>query len=231
MNDSLAIPTFLDRRKVVWSYSFLHAFDDVCAYQAYRTYIKRDIPYVETVARAKGNRVHKAMDQRIKGQALPDDCREYEKFAVPFDGKNPVSEQKLGVTAQGKPVGFFDNAAWGRGTLDVTLINHQTAYIADWKTGRSDYEKPFELQVHAVLLHAKHPHLKTIKGQFIYLGENRTSVVYDLSDTRHTWKVIGDIMSNVERNLQTQKFEKRQGPLCKYCSVKDCEWNRNRGGV
>lgn len=227
------IPASLDRRKpaapkpLVWSYTFLNTYAKICPHQAFRQYIKKDVPYQATVAMEKGKHVHSAMEYRLGGKPLPADCREFERFVSPFDGRNPIGEQKLGVTREGKSTGFFDDNVWGRGTLDVTLLQDKTAYIADWKTGKSAYETNFELSVHAVLLHAKHPALTKILGQYVYLGENKLSRMYDLSNTKATWLVIGETMKQVEADKAAGEFEKRQGPLCGWCRVKDCQHNRN----
>jgi hypothetical protein len=232
----LALPAPLARKKLTWSHTFLHTYADICPHQAWRRFIKRDIPFVATVASERGIRTHKAMQRRIEGKALPTEFSEFEQFAQPFDGKNAKAEIKLGMTMQGASTGFFAEDTWGNGVLDVLLLDvstgykgPKTAFLADWKTGKSKYESPFELEVHAVLLHAKYPTLTKIVGQYIYLGENKISQMYELSHTTRTWARIGAIMSEVEADLKAGHFEKREGPLCGWCSVKDCQHNKNRG--
>jgi hypothetical protein len=227
----LALPAPLARKKITWSHTFLHTYADICPHQAWRRFIKRDIPFVATVASERGIRTHKAMQRRIEGKALPAEFSEFERFALPFDGKSAKAETKLGITMEGKATGFFAEDTWGNGVLDVVLTDGPptTAFLADWKTGKSKYESAFELEVHAVLLHAKHPTLTKIVGQYIYLGENLVSHIYDLTDTMKTWKKICSIMLEVEADLKAGHFEKREGPLCSWCSVKDCQYNKNRG--
>lgn len=217
---------------IVWSYTFLHTFAGVCEYQAYRRYIAKNIPFKETPALAHGIRVHEAMEQRLKGSPLPEDLRQFEPFAIPFDNKGIVPEMKLGIDASGKPVDFFAKNVWGRGKIDVPIISGSVAYIGDWKTSSKDtYEHPFELQIHAVLLKAKFPTLETIKGQYIYLGLNKTSQVYDLSNTLEMWGEINRIMTAVDLAKQAKGpipgygFKKRKNPLCSWCPVTDCQYN------
>jgi hypothetical protein len=224
----LTLPAPIDRTKITWSYTFLHTYDEVCPHQAWRKFIKRDISFVSTPTTEKGTYVHKAMKRRMDGKPLPDDLQEFERFAKPFDGKNVESELSLGVTTHCTPIGSFDPLTWGRGTLDVVIRNGATAYLCDWKSGKSKYETPFELEVHAVLLHAKYPDLTKIVGQYVYLGENKISQMYDLSHTAKTWSKIERIMSEVKADLKARHFEKRQGPLCGYCDVKDCQFNRKQ---
>jgi hypothetical protein len=212
---------------IVWSHTFLHTYEDVCPHQAWRRFIKRDLPYAKpSEAQKHGQDVHKAMERRIAGKGLPAELAEFEKFAKPFDGKSPLGEQKLGITLTGKATGFFAPDVWGRGVIDVLLMHEKTAYLVDWKTGKSKYESPFELEVHAILLHAKFPTLEKIVGRYIYLSEDKVSEMYDLSRTSNTWKRIGQIMRSVEADQAAGHFEKRQGPLCGWCPVIDCEYNR-----
>src|SRR5262245_29863474 len=49
-------------QNMIFTFSNLGCFDDVCPYQAYRVYVKRDIPYVETPERKKGNDMHSAFE-------------------------------------------------------------------------------------------------------------------------------------------------------------------------
>ena len=135
----------------------------------------------------------------------------------------PLVEQKLGINAEGRAVGFWDGSVWFRGKADLAIIKGETAYINDWKTGKSSYEDPFELETNAVLIHAKNPHLKKIVGSYTWLKEGRVSQMYDLSDTRKTWAEMCRLMGEILERKKTGQFEKTKSGLCGYCSVEDCE--------
>lgn len=223
------IPDFLRREKpLTFSYSFLNCYDDICPYQAYRTYIVRDIPYVETPERKAGNKAHEALALRVGGKPLPEHMQEYEPFAAPLDRHPAKAEGKIAITRTGQPTGYFDKNVWFRGAIDVAIIRDTTGFIFDWKLVKNTrWTKRFELDVHALLLHAKHPHLRTIKAQYVFLNQKETSDVFDCSDTRGTWQVINDLVAKIESDLATKSFEKRSGPLCKWCGVFDCDKNQN----
>ena len=233
MSDDLAIPAFLDRTKqrpFIWTFSNLNCYDSVCGYQFYRRYIKKDLgPFVESPAIKEGNAIHTAFELRVGGgKVLPDSMRQWEHFATPFDALPAVEvEMKLGVTADGKPTGFFDSDVAGRGKADVVVINENKAGIWDWKGGaNSKYEKPFELEIHALMLKIKHPQLDTIVGSYVWLKENRMSQPYDLSDFNSTWARVNNIVEAIKNDMADEQFEKRKGPLCGFCDVLDCENNR-----
>lgn len=223
------IPKFLDRRPLIGTFTILSSYRN-CPHQMSRRYIVKDQPYVETPQMKFGNDVHSAFEYRLaSGKPLPDTMREWEKFATPFDGRMPQVEQKLGITASGTPTGFFDSNCWFRGKSDVTIVNGTAGYLADWKTGNSKYEDPFELATNALLVRARHPQLTKIVGSYVWLKEDRVGQLYDLSDFEHTWAEVNRLMAEIMERRATMNFEKRKSGLCGWCSVKDCEnWHEAR---
>ena len=220
---ALDIPAALDRRPFVGTYTILNSYKN-CGHAMFRRYVLRDQPYVETPEMKFGNEVHSAFEYRIgSNKPLPETMKHWEHFATPFDGQLAKVEQKLGISAEGKAVGFWDGSVWFRGKNDVTIVRGDTAYLADFKTGKSNYEDPFELETNAVLIHAKYPQLKKIVGSYIWLRENRVSQMYDLSDTRSTWNEICRLMGEILARRATGAFEKKKSGLCGWCSVEDCE--------
>ncbi len=216
------IPASLDRRKpkpLVYSYSLLNNYANVCPHQTWRRYVKKDQPFKGSDASRWGDKVHEAMEYRLGGKPLPPEMQQWEPIMAAFDGRGARAEQKLGITRGCKPCGFFDDAVWFRGKIDVTLIQGDTAVIADHKTGNPNFEDPFELETNALLLHAHHPYLKHIKGFYIWLKESRVGQAYDL-DTNGAWHKVCELTDRFEAD---KEFEKRKSGLCGYCSVDDCE--------
>jgi len=223
------IPGFLDRRPLVWSFSLLHAFRDICAHQAEARYVTKTIKFQETPQTKWGNEVHSAFEHRIGGnKPLPLEMQPWEKYAKGFDGRGAVAEQWFYVDTDGRACERFDNSKFGHGKLDLTIVNIETAYIGDWKTGKSAYEDPFELEVGAVLLHARYPKLKKIVGQYFWLAEDRPSKLYDLSDTAKTWREICSIMNTVYNYRKLGEYPKKTSGLCGWCQRYDCSENPQR---
>ena len=231
MNAQPDIPAFLDRRPFVGTFTILSSYKN-CPHQMFRRYIVKDQPYIETPEMKFGNDVHTAFERRIGSRTpLPDTMRQWECFATPFDAHIAQVEQKLGITAEGRATGFFDNNVWFRGKNDVTLINGTTAYLLDFKTGKSGYEDPFELATNAMLLHAKKPELTKIVGSYCWLKENRMGQLYDVSSTLETWNEVCRLMGEIlaKRAQDAAAFEKIKSGLCGWCSVSDCEnWFERR---
>lgn len=222
------------------SYSFLNTWA-TCAHQAARKYIIKDLPKEPESPEMKwGNEVHKAMELRLKhgnvsnGYQFPPSMAAYEPFAAALDGRGVKPEQMLGITSGGNPVGFWDGSTWLRGKLDAPVVSGTTALLLDWKTGKSR-EDPYELEIGALLLQARHPEIKTIIGRYVWLKENRLGETHDCSDTQRTFNFVHDIMDEVAHAIAMEKFDKTPGPLCgvskegrPFCPVLDCQHNRGR---
>lgn len=211
---------------ITHTYTNLHCYDDVCPHQYWRRYIVKDLPFVQTEAMKWGNFVHSAFEQRVAGKKpLPVSLQQWERFASPFDSlPNVKVEMKLAMTADGQPCDYWKDP-WLRGKGDVVCVNGDVGFINDWKSGSSKYEDPFELEVHAVMLHVKHPNLKAIKGTYTWLKDDKVSEVFDLSHTGRTFKRLKEIESRIERDKASGSFEKKRGPLCAWCNCFDCENN------
>lgn len=228
MRDQLDIPAALDRRPLVWSYSLLHCFRDICAHQGQARYIDKTIQFVETPEIQHGNRGHSALEQRVGGgKPLPLEFEKCEKFAKPFDGRGAQTEAWYYIGTDGKACDRFAKNKFGHGKLDLLLIQKDTAFLNDWKFGNGKYEDPFELEIGALLVHAKYPHLKKIVGTYTWIKEDRVSKVYDLSDTRKTWNEVCSIMQTILNYRKIDEFPKRRSGLCNWCQRWDCDQNGN----
>lgn len=228
MNTALDIPAALDRRPLIWSYSLLHCFRDICAHQGQARYIDKSIKFVETPEIQHGNRGHSALELRVGGgKPLPLEFEHCEKFARPFDGRGAKTEDWYYIGTDGKACDRFANNKFGHGKLDLLLIQDDTAFLNDWKFGNSKYEDPFELEIGALLVHAKYPRLKKIMGTYTWIKDDRVSKVYDLSDTAKTWKEVCSIMQTILNYRKIDEFPKRRSGLCNWCQRWDCDQNGN----
>ncbi len=214
-------------KPLVYSFTILNTYAEICPHQMAHRYVWKTLPFVETDAMRWGNQVHTAMELRIGGKKpLPVDMQKWERFAVPFDAYRITPEMKLGVTRDGKPCDFFDSNVWFRGKIDVPIVNGEAAAIFDHKTGSSKYERSFELETGALLLKAKYPQIKTAKGHYIWLAEDRLGQPYDLSDFHATWLRMRYLAEQIEADKARGQFEKRKSGLCGFCDVRTCEHNR-----
>ena len=215
-------------KPLVWSYSFLSTYDR-CPKQASARYIEKTLPYEESPEAAHGNKVHKAYEDALKLKQFPmvpyEDGAQFfhDIYALPCTELK--AEQQLGVTRNWKATSFFGSDVWGRGKADVTaILNPETAVLFDWKTGKVR-EDPLELEVQAVLLKAKYPDLKTIKGCYVWLKDGKYGEVYDLSSRLDdTMVFIEKTMKKVEQGL----FYANKNALCGWCPINTCKHWKDR---
>lgn len=210
---------------MILSYSLINDYK-ICPRRCWHKWIARDVSKAPPSAEMKaGTDFHEAMAERLqKGAALPKHLMIYEPLATQIEtiasdcGRSRLDlivEQKLGIDDNGQPCDFFDNRVFFRGVLDVALLGGVHAWIGDWKTGNVR-EDPMELELHATLLLAHWPQLRSICGNYIWLKTNVIGQSYDLySDNRH--ESILDLANRIKK----EPLEKiaTPGPLCRYCPV------------
>ncbi len=209
-------------RPLVGSYTLLNTYD-ICPHQAYRRMVAKDIPFVETAEMSHGSKVHAGMEKRIKtGHVI---YPEYEPFVAAFIPYGPHAEVKMGIRSNGEPCDFFAGDVWFRGKLDVVVTWEANAFIGDWKTGKVR-ENADELELFGVMLKARQPNLQKITGSYIWLKTGTIGQKYDLSDTAGKFRSLASRMDELHNAQKFDHWPKQEGPLCAWCSVLDCEFNR-----
>lgn len=236
------LPSFLDRRSqpkaasvpgfakpLIHTYTMLNTYL-VCPHQMYRRYVLKDQLFVETPEMKWGTEVHTAMEYRMGGKPLPANMQQWEHIAAPIAARKPRTEQQLAISSEGKPIDYLaKQGVFFRGKNDITLFHTSasSALLLDWKTGKKR-EDPFELATNAMLVHAHSPHLDTIKGRYVWLKENALGAEHDVSDTRSTWAKVNNLAEEIRDCQSENQWPKKQGPLCGWCNVADCEFRRER---
>jgi hypothetical protein len=211
----------------IYSYTFLNTYD-ICPKQAFHRYVLKDIKFVPTEAITWGTTVHEALDKRVgKGTPLPAECVRYEPYAAALDALKPITESKVAIKRDGSAVSYYDDAVWFRGKADVVVINGDTGLFFDWKTGNSNYESPYELELHAMAFQAAHPHLKKITARYVWLKDNKLGRPYDVSNVKETLEELQEKADEIEMRNKQGIWPTKQGPLCGWCPVKSCGFNRS----
>ncbi len=210
----------------VYSYTFLNTWD-ICPKQAFHRYVLKDHPFVGSDASKWGNVVHDALDQRLsKGTPLPKEVAQYEFYALAVEPLKPKTEMKLGITREGEPVGFFHEDVWLRGKADVVIANDDKALLFDWKTGKKR-EDPYELEIQALMVWAQKPTIHKITGHYVWLQDGVVGKAHDCSNISETLECLQEKADEIEQMNRTGIWPTKQGPLCGWCPVKSCGFNRS----
>jgi len=105
----------------------------------------------------------------------------------------------------------------------------QLAHSVDYKTSKSArYADTMQLDLIALGVFAKYPRRKKIKSALLF------TVSGDLITTEHYVDKKNDYIKKpamgveqLQKAFENKVWNPNSGPLCKFCSVKDCEYNRN----
>lgn len=209
-----------------FSYSFINQ-DENCPEAARHLFVLRD--FKKTWSVDGGIDAHKVLESRLRNKKpLPSEMESAEKFCAAFekDGLPVEVEVSLAVTHHITPTTFFSPAAWLRGKFDVIKRDRtkRKAFIGDWKTG-AVRETDVQLAIGADLLMENDPEIDTVTGANIWLkpGKIGTPFVFTRETKSSRWAPRVKRLREIEARDPTKEWEKRDGPLCRYCPVKVCE--------
>lgn len=208
-----------------WSYSRLKNFES-CPKRHYHVDILKDVKEEESESLMWGNEVHKALAERLsKNKPLPPAMSGYEGWcekilSTPGD---ILVEQKLAITAEFGPCGFFDKNVWFRAVGDVIKIDGPVALIADWKTGKI-LEDSQQLALSAACVFAHYPQVRRVRSEFIWLRDGATTRAdFNRDAMVDTWKSLWPRIAALEHAHKTTSYPAKPGPLCRrYCPVSTC---------
>lgn len=226
---------------MIYSYTLVNTFHDVCPRQAYeRWWLKIKVP--ESPEMVAGMKDHKSLEKRLKhGHQLPDHLDGVEPICEAFMARGiPQAEVKFAVDRDLADTGFFDDDCYIRGVSDVKLYNaaNTSVFIGDWKTGKPKEDgEPLQLMINAAAEFAATPTANAVSCANIYTKTATMGTVHNWqrSEVPTLWRSIVPLIDEIEdaeEKLQQGKnvdlaFPKRQGPLCGWCPVFTCSFNRN----
>lgn len=218
---------------VVWSFSSLKTFQQ-CPRKYYHTKVAKDVKEPDTQATLYGKAAHTVAEEHIRdGTPVP----------PKFDYMKPVLEQlsaipgeklcevQLGLTKDLESCAFNAKNVWWHGIADLVIINEekQLAHSVDYKTSKSArYADVKQLDLVAAGLFAKFPTINRVKSALIFVvskefvkAEHHREMV-----PKYIEKPAQDV-ARIEAALENGVWNPVQGPLCKFCAVKQCEYNRS----
>jgi len=138
-----------------------------------------------------------------------------------------LCEAKLAFDRNFKPCGFFDANVFFRGVPDFLLINGKTAWVADWKTGKSSrFADTSQLELMAAMAMVHYPDIEVVKGMLFFIVPNdvirATYKREQLSEILSKWTGFADQMDGMDIN---QSWPAKPSGLCNFCPVTEdvCE--------
>jgi len=219
---------------IAHSYSSVKDFEG-CGRRYYNVRILRRFKQADTEATLYGTAVHKAFEEFfMHGTPLPEAYQQYAPFVNPLKGLQGElrCEEKMAVTADFKPCGFYDEKVWLRGIPDYVCLNRRKriAHVADFKTGKSSrFADSKQLELMAALIMTHHPEIDRVKAALLFVvAGNVIKSAYTREELPAIWASWAGRTMAIEEALVNGVWNPKPSGLCKFCPVPntDCEYKR-----
>lgn len=213
---------------MIFSYSFLDQFYNVCPESARQQFVTRR--FKKTFEVKDGIDIHREIEARVKQSVpLPSHSANVEPYIKSFEKQGELNvEVPLAVDRMMRPVAFWSKLIepYLRGKFDVFVRRGSRAVLADWKSGKKR-EKPDQLEIGALLLFENEPEIETVTGVNVWLKTQELGqpYVFHRRDKGMAWARWIAKMKGIEALEPNKEWPKRQGPLCNWCPVTECEHN------
>lgn len=218
---------------IKWSFSSLKTFQQ-CPKKYYHTKVAKDVKEPDTQATLYGKSVHTAAEEYIRdGIELPPPYA-YIKDTLDALAAIPgtkLCEEELGLTKDLEPCAFDAPEAWWRGIADLVILDeaNELAWSVDYKTSKSArYADVKQLDLVATAIFKKYPQIKKVKSALLFV------VSKEFVKATHHAEMVPKYMeqpmrdvARIEAALENGVWNPISGPLCRFCAVKQCEYNRS----
>ena len=212
------------------SFSRLSTFE-TCEAQFDYLYVSKRVPNSSNEASEYGDRVHKLLEAKGRGvldlDSLSAEGRgSLEKWGSVVDVimKRPgekLFEHQMAVNADLKPVEWFAKDVWIRSIADVLVVDGDTAYCLDYKTGKVK-ENPTQLQLFAAMVFWHYPEVTKVKTSFIWLKFNETTnATYERRFLDSMWRALKPRFAKVQDTIELGVYKTKPSGLCPWCAAKD----------
>lgn len=211
------------------SFSSIKMYEN-CPKRYYHQRIMKEVKDTGSDATLWGERVHKMLEDRLKGAAdLPQEVARYEPLCQSMvklaEGGKLLVEEEMTLNAYLRPTGWWAADAWMRSKIDVLILKGKTAAMFDWKTGKRRPD-PSQLELFALQVFAHCPEVEEIKTSFVWLQDmSMDHETYTRSMSTDLWETLLKKISRIEKSLESETWPAKPSGLCKFCPCKTfCEY-------
>jgi hypothetical protein len=218
-------------KPITWSYSSLALYQQ-CPKKYYHLKVVKDIKEPLSEAITFGNEIHKIAEEYVgKGRPIPEKYNHIEpalKVLKDMPGEK-LCENKLGLTADLKPCGFFDKNVWWRGVADIIILQGDTPLTVDYKTGKSSkFAELKQLEIVSLAIFKHFPEVKKVKAGLMFLfADDFVKTAYLADSQQELWgswiSDVGQLQASVENDMWNPK----PNFTCRgWCPVTSCDHNQ-----
>ena len=212
-----------------WSYSSLKQYLN-CPKQYQEIKVLKNFESSDTPQTIYGREVHKALEDYVR-DSIPL-AKNYQGFKGVVDELIAIKgdkycEHEMALGKDRQPCEFNDENRWVRGVADLLIVDGDTAYIIDYKTGSDKYADPTQLRLMALMTFAHFPEVNHIKGGLLFILKNSfISEEYNRSEIDKSWEHFLPSLERLDMSYESGKWMANPTPLCRYCPVHSCEFNK-----
>lgn len=206
------------------SYSSLKMYEN-CPKRYYHQRITKEVTDSGSDATRYGERVHKALEERLTNDnKLSQETIQYENLcrSIAKMKSHPqfdqlLLEEKLTITDNYTPTGWWSDDAWLRSILDVLVLFKDKAIVMDWKTGkrRPDFT---QLEMFALQVFSHFPQINTVITSFVWLKDmkqDKREFCRDLSGELQGH--LNGRIARITQSLENDDFPAKPSGLCRWC--------------
>jgi hypothetical protein len=212
-----------------WSYSALKQYTN-CPKQYQEMRVLKNYTVKETEAIIYGKAVHEALELYVKeNKPLP---KNYLRFKPMVDTLLKIEgdkypEYEMALTHSKEPCDFHSEDRWVRGIADLVIVDGDTAYVVDYKTGSNRYPDPKQLRLMSLMMFTHFPDIQRVKGGLLFVMKNSfITEEYLRKDMDKSWGMFEQSLKRLDTSYENDTWQANPTPLCKWCSVVTCDFNK-----
>ena len=178
-----------------------------------------------------GTEVHKACEDYVgEGKPL---AKNYLMFKPVLDSLLEIPgtrypEQRMALDKDGNAA-EYGKGYWVRGIVDLMIIDGDTAFIVDYKTGSNKYPDPKQLKLMALMAFAKYPEVKKIKAGLLFIVHNSfMTEEYSREEIPSLWDAFKGDLQRMGVSYEADVWNPNPTPLCGWCPVNTCPHHKVR---
>lgn len=213
-----------------WSFSSLKDFVN-CPRQYQEIKVLKRFEKKPTHQMLYGLEVHKACEDYV-GQGKPL-VKNYERFKPVLDTLVEIPgtkypEHKMALDKDRNPC-EYGKGYWVRGIVDLLIVDGETAFIVDYKTGSNRYPDPKQLKLMALMTFAHFPEVQHVKAGLLFvMHDSFMPEEYTRGAADDLWRFFEPDLARLQLAYESNNWMPNPTPLCSWCPVNTCEFHKEK---
>lgn len=210
-----------EQKILAWSHSRVDDYKR-CPRMMWHKSIKKDVPFVKTQQMIWGDRVHKALEYRVRDNVpLTGEFAQYEPIAqaiLKAPGHN-LCETKITLNPGLTPTGYFAEDAYVRVIVDIMKINGPVGFMGDYKTGKPKFDQS-QLKLFAAVGFQAYPQIEQWTTAYIWTRDKIIDpTVYKREELPKLWEELLQVPAQMQKSFVLDHWPAKPGNHCKWCGA------------